>query len=95
MNHPIVSRYFDTLEVRYRYRVVTRFFDIGSILLSSAMQLATHENIGPARNFSGFTSRLRSTRQLMCVRADQSDSVSDGQRLIGSGAASSVFIASQ
>ena len=32
MSHPVVSRYFDTVKVRYRYRgVVPQYFDIDPI----------------------------------------------------------------
>ena len=31
MNHPVISRYFDTLKVWYRYRVVPRYNDIVTI----------------------------------------------------------------
>ena len=31
INRPVVGRYFDTLKVRYRYRVMARYFDVDTI----------------------------------------------------------------
>ena len=37
-NHPVISRCYDTLEVRYRYRAVPRYFDIDTTRSSSTIE---------------------------------------------------------